>query len=333
MDPYTKTIGTTTVHVIGKCPVKGCKNRRRTTVEVKGVVNAEKPARPGASPRPARTANACAEVKDMGPTGAVSAEPAATTVKQLTTGVRVLITNERRHAGAGTGTWRVARKLTRRGELTTPGEPAGVHAATVTEVRRSAARGRYDVVTNLGTVERVTGGQAFRLAPASMRDTADIRAGIATERETRESRQAYDRANPRDVDGVNVHPGELVELLDQGGAGTAGRPYAVVRAIGPYGGVGGLLVARPYERAYGGRPAGTGLALNFRRLADQTGGPMALRSCGCPATIRDAILPPPEDGPSGWRAVLDHIRAMDAGDRRHGDGCQWAGGYDERGQT
>jgi len=28
----TTTIGTTTVHVIGKCPIKGCKNRSRITV-------------------------------------------------------------------------------------------------------------------------------------------------------------------------------------------------------------------------------------------------------------------------------------------------------------
>lgn len=28
----TATIATTTVHVIGKCPVKGCKNRRRNTI-------------------------------------------------------------------------------------------------------------------------------------------------------------------------------------------------------------------------------------------------------------------------------------------------------------
>jgi hypothetical protein len=32
MSGYTTTIGTTTVHVIGKCPVKGCKNRRRVTI-------------------------------------------------------------------------------------------------------------------------------------------------------------------------------------------------------------------------------------------------------------------------------------------------------------
>jgi hypothetical protein len=30
---HTETISTTTVHVIGKCPIKGCKNRRRVTVE------------------------------------------------------------------------------------------------------------------------------------------------------------------------------------------------------------------------------------------------------------------------------------------------------------
>lgn len=29
----TATVATTTVHVIGKCPVKGCKNRRRNTIE------------------------------------------------------------------------------------------------------------------------------------------------------------------------------------------------------------------------------------------------------------------------------------------------------------
>lgn len=28
----TATIATTTVHVIGKCPIKGCKNRRRVTI-------------------------------------------------------------------------------------------------------------------------------------------------------------------------------------------------------------------------------------------------------------------------------------------------------------
>lgn len=34
----TTTIGTTTVHVIGKCPIKGCRNRRRVTITDAPVV-------------------------------------------------------------------------------------------------------------------------------------------------------------------------------------------------------------------------------------------------------------------------------------------------------
>lgn len=33
-----ETIGTTTVHVIGKCPIKGCRNRRRVTITAAPIV-------------------------------------------------------------------------------------------------------------------------------------------------------------------------------------------------------------------------------------------------------------------------------------------------------
>lgn len=120
------------------------------------------------------------------------------TVKQLryTQGVRVLLAERySTHAGGGAGPWTAARTAPPRGGLYVAGEPADVHAATVTEVRRVTDPGepgapRYDVVTNLGTVERVTAGQVFRLAPANVRDTAEVRAGLATDREQREQRTA-----------------------------------------------------------------------------------------------------------------------------------------------
>jgi len=250
------------------------------------------------------------------------------TVKSLigTTGARILITDQSEHAGGGLGQFRAARK--RRPDnriLRVPGEPAGVHAATVTEVHPwSSGPQRYDVVTNLGTVEGVTAGQRFRRAPDDMEDSAVIRARLAAGRAQSETQQAYDRANPRDVAGVNVHPGDLVELLDLGGGRRPGRPYSVTRAIRAYG-VCGLLVARPYERAYGNNPAGTSLALTFRRLADQGDGPTARRSCGCPAIIRDQIVPAPADGDMpAWRQALRHLDQLAAEDRQHIAGCRWA---------
>jgi len=133
----------------------------------------------------------------------VPAAPSRITVKQLqhTEGVRVLLVDRHnQYAGGGAGEWTAARIAPPRGELYVKGERAEVHAATVTEVRRLPGAGvpRYDVVTNLGTVERVTAAQAFRLAPASMRDTADMRAESRANIEQREARTAAALADMRE---------------------------------------------------------------------------------------------------------------------------------------
>ncbi len=257
----------------------------------------------------------------------------STTARKLDNGDRILIAEQYTEAaGGGGGELRAARKIVKTGALRVPGEPVGVHAATVIRVERSCALGRLDVVTNLGTVEAVTPGQRFRLAPKDMRDSADIRADMAAAREQQETREAYDRANPRDVDGVNVHPGDLVEAIAVGGV-RAGQPGTIARAIGVYGIVGGLLVPRPYERAYGEHPAGTGMMLTFRRLADQTvTDGTARRSCGCPAPIRETLIPAPQDDDSAaWDAAHRERNRMSAEDWTHRPACPWAIG--ERGTT
>jgi hypothetical protein len=253
------------------------------------------------------------------------------TVKQLlnTPNARILITDRRECSGGGHGEWRAARTVRQPSWAMQDREPVGVHAATVERVQQlpgPKGRTRYNVVTNLGTVKGVTASQQFRLAPEGMRDSADIRAEMRADRERREQQEAFNRANPRDVDGVNVAPGELVELIDQGGGGRAGRPVKVVRAIRPCPLV-GIVIARPYSRPYGDMyGAGEGLAIadGFRRLADQSDGPTARRSCGCPTTIRDAIIPPPTNGVDGWGAAIRHRDEMDAEDGRHQHGCPWA---------
>lgn len=248
------------------------------------------------------------------------------TVKGLigTSGVRVLIADRSEDAaGAGAGQWRVAVKKRPPSWAMQDREPGGVHAATVERVERvSGTPDRYNVVTNLGTVEGLTAGQRLRPAPADMRDMADILAEIAADQQQKEER----RAQRWGVDGTPVAPGDLVELIDQGGDGRAGRPGAVVRVIRLC--LMGIVVARPYARAYGDTyGVGEGLAISdgFRRLPDQTqDGPNARRSCGCPATIRDQIIPPPADGNSdGWRAAVWHQDRMAARDRRHNPGCRW----------
>lgn len=250
---------------------------------------------------------------------------------RLTPGTRVLITDNSEYAGksnpAGADNLRPAINPRRKSWQTAAGELAGIHAATVERVEPVIvnSKRRYIVHTNMGPVRDVTGGQTFRPAPDDMEDTAALRDRLRAARERDEARKAYDRANPRDVDGTNVAPGDLVETIDQGGGGAAGRPYRVVRAIRPYDVTGGLLVAQPYERAYGDNPAGTGLLLNFRRLVDQSDGPTARRTCGCPATIRDQIIPPPHDSAKGeWSAAVAHINTMSAEDRAHLPGCHWA---------
>lgn len=264
----------------------------------------------------------------------------AITVKRITPGTRVLITDRHEYGGAGVGAWRPARTITQKGKLTVPGEPAGVHAATVISVDPlppgpTGTQARYSVVTNLATVVGVTAAQRFRLAPDKMRDSADIRRELREERARREAQEAYDQANPRDIDGVNVHVGDLVETLDLGGGGCAGRPATILRVLGTN--TGALIVASPYERAYGKTyPAGTtGLhaGLNaFRRLADQTGdGPTAHRSCGCPGIIRDQIFLPPADGDVGaWRAAHQHMNEMAAESLSHNEECVWAKGKPRR---
>lgn len=249
----------------------------------------------------------------------------STTARKLDAGDRVLIAEQHTEAaGGGTGQWHAARKVVKTGTLRVPGEPVGVHAATVVRVENSATLGRLDVVTNLGTVHAVTPGQRFRLAPADMRDSADIRAELAAARERDEARQAHDRENPRDIDGVNVAPGDLVEVVAIGGI-RAGQPGTIVRAIGAYGVVGGLLAPRPYERAYGGNPAGTGLVLTFRRLADQTvTGGTARRSCGCPAPVRETPIPAPADGDTAaWGAAVREQNRMSVEDWTHAADCPW----------
>lgn len=250
------------------------------------------------------------------------------TVKQLryTAGVRVLITDQSEYAGGGRGTWRVAGtpRLKSWQSAAAHGEPCSIHAATVTDVRpRDGASfvSRYDVVTNLGTVEHVTLSQPFRLAPAGMRDTADIRAEMTAYREQEEARRAYNRANPRDVDGVNVAPGDLVELL---GSSRWYTPSFVVRAVGASS-CGFLVVPHPYARSYGEHAAGSSITLGFRRLADQDGtGGLAVRSCGCPAPIRETLIPPPPDGDTAaWRAVIRRMDVEDRDETAHRSSCHW----------
>jgi hypothetical protein len=250
------------------------------------------------------------------------------TVKGLisASGVRVLITERYEDtAGGGTGQWRVSIKKPRPSWATANKEElAGVHAATVERVERAPGTPvRYNVVTNLGTVEGLTAGQRFRTAPASMRDTADIRADIRADQQRQEAR----REQRRDADGTPVTAGDLIEVIGQGGGGDAGRPYGILRVIRPC--LMGVVVARPYARPYGDDyGAGEGLAISagFRRLPDQTReGATARRSCGCPAVVRDAIIPPPTaGGPDAWRGPVWHLDRMAAQDRRHNPGCRWA---------
>lgn len=249
----------------------------------------------------------------------------STTARMLDNGDRILIADQYTEAaGGGSGEWRAARTVKKTGALQVPGEPVGVHAATVVRVDNSATLGRLDVVTNLGTVHAVTPGQRFRPAPAGMRDSADVRAEMAAFRKQREAKQAHDAANPPDVDGVNVAPGDLVELVAIGGV-RAGQPGTVVRAIRAYGVVGGLLVPRAYERAYGDNPAGTSLALTFRRIADQDATGTARRSCGCPAIIRETLIPAPADGDTAaWAAAVRDMNRMSVEDWSHATGCPWA---------
>lgn len=245
------------------------------------------------------------------------------TVKALigSSGARVLITERYDEtAGAGTGQWRVSVKKQRPSWATQDQEPPGVHAATVVRVEQVPGTPvRYNVVTNLGTVEGLTAGQRFRPAPADARDTADIRAELAAERQRQEAR----RAERRDVDGTPVAPGDLVELIDQGGGGRAGRPGGITRVIRLC--LMGVVVARPYARPYGEEfGAGEGLAIadGFRRLPDQTqDGSKARRSCGCPSVVRDQIIPPPADG---WHGAIQHQDRMAAQDRSHNPDCRWA---------
>ncbi len=125
-----------------------------------------------------------------------STAPARITVNQLrdTTGVRVLLAEQYTDlAGGGSGQWRAARTPRPRGALYVKGEPAGVHAATVEKVVPNGLR--YDVVTNLGTVEAVRGPQLFRIAPASMRDTAEVRTELAADRDQRKARVAEHMAD------------------------------------------------------------------------------------------------------------------------------------------
>lgn len=116
----------------------------------------------------------------------------------LKPGARVLITDDSEHAkGARVGNLRPAPQARRRSWQTAEGEPAGIHAATVESVEPVMVEGRrrYIVRTNMGPVSNVTGGQTFRPAPDSMKDTATIRAIIADDREQREARTAAHMAD------------------------------------------------------------------------------------------------------------------------------------------
>lgn len=249
------------------------------------------------------------------------------TVKGLigTSGVRVLITDRSEDtAGAGTGQWRVSVKKRLPSWAMQDRESAGVHAATVERVERvPGTPARFNVVTNLGTVEGLTAGQRFRPAPADMRDMADVLAEIAADQRRQEAR----RAERRDVDGTPVMPGDLVEIVQQSSNPQRRRPHGVVRVIRLC--LMGIVVAHPYARPYGdtyGTGEGLAIADGFRRLPDQTqDGATARRSCGCPAVVRDQIIRPPADGDrDGWRAAVWHQDRMAAQDRRHNPGCRWA---------
>jgi hypothetical protein len=256
------------------------------------------------------------------PTVAPDAAHITTKMLQDTRGVRILIAERHEDAaGGGAGQWCAARSVPpRHGELSVPGEPPHVHAATVTEVRPSATPGRFDVVTNLGTVEGVTAGQRFRTAPDSMRDTVDIRAELHAERDRIDRERELDATHPRDVDRNRVAPGDLVELIS---VNRPGRPLGVVRMIRAYS-AGGILVAQPYVQAYGDNPAGTSSAFSFRRLTDQAATGTAIRSCGCPAVIRDEIVPPPADGDrDAWEDVVMEWHRMSDEDGTHREGCRW----------
>lgn len=234
-------------------------------------------------------------------------------------------------AGAGTGDWTAARKpKARRGSLSVPGEPAGeVHAATVLniQVRRLGTHQgawRYDVVTNLGTVKGVLAGQWFRIAPATMQDSVDIRAMAARSCAETAERKAHNLAHPVDVDGKRATAGDLVELIDQGGGGCAGRPCRITRMV--CGNVMGAVVHRPYARAYDTYAEGEGLAphATFRVLPGQdAAAETAVFSCGCPAPVD-------QPDPSASAVVgSDAWEAAHTG-RPHLGSCPWAHGTSPR---
>ncbi len=266
--------------------------------------------------------------QSQAPTDAPTTDTPMTTVR-LTPGTRILVTEDSDYAdGARPGNLRPARTAKRQSWQTADGEPAGILAATVVEVvetDREDGRRRYTVRTNLGDITPVTPMQRFRPVPASMRDTADVRAEIVADRAAREAEAADQLARPRDIDGTPTARGDLVEGTDQGGGGRAGRPCGVFRVL-RIDKAGSPVVAVPYARAYGMYDGGEGIMFGWRRLADQTvTNGTARRSCGCPAPVRDRILPAPVDGDTAaWHAATSHTDQMRAEDRTHLPSCHWA---------
>ena len=241
------------------------------------------------------------------------------TTRRLTPGTRILVTDDSDYAdGARPGNLRPARTARLKSWQTAGGEPAGIHAATVVEVVDAAPAGRqrrYTVRTNLGDVTPVTPMQRWRPVPTGMRDAADVRAEARAFRAAREAEAADRAARPRDVDNTPTEVGDLVELIDQGGGGRAGRPYTVTRVteVGIMGPSGPNMLGDTSLM-----PSGT-----WRRLPDQTATDgTARRSCGCPSPIDAATTRDPNVVRGGSWKLRDLESAEQ--DRQHLPSCHWA---------
>lgn len=235
---------------------------------------------------------------------------------------RVLITDGYEYRGGGAGTWRAATAARRTSStlMVKRAVPIGVFPATVERVEHVPDTGRYNVVTNLGTVEGCVLAQMFQVPPASEPDTVAVRAELAAHRAEQRARQERGKAHPRDVNGVSVAPGDLVEAVCVNIAMRPGLPGLVFRVLRPSP-VAGLIVPMLHQAGYGDYADGEGTLITFRRLADQTERPTAVRSCGCPAPVRSEIAPRPPHADRYWHV---EARERDEVDSAHRPSCHWA---------
>ncbi|MBQ1048483.1 hypothetical protein KBX50_08400 [Micromonospora sp. C51] len=210
--------------------------------------------------------------------------PEPKTTVRLAPGDRILITEHSGYAGKHrpVGAWSPAIKV-RRPSWASPncGEPVGVHAATVERVEAAGKVGgqrRYNVVTNLAVVENCSPTQRFRPAPAEMKDSIVIRQEIQDNGAREKARAEYNRTHPQDIDRTRGGVGDLVEKLDLGGGGRAGRPCRVLQVVEV-----GLMGGRAHDPVSGELTLLVGGA--FRYLPRPADGQSVRCSCGCPAEL------------------------------------------------